>query len=191
MIGRARPDSLAGMDTAASRRAFRDATPVDVPAIVALIESAYRGDASRAGWTTEADLIEGQRTDAEGVLAVITRADTRLVVVENGGSLVACCQLEHRGKHAYFGMFAVRPARQGAGLGKVVLAEAERFAHEEWGVPEMHMTVITAREDLIAWYVRRGYERTGRTSPFPYGEDRFGRPTRDDLEFELLTKKLG
>ncbi len=92
--------------------------------------------------------------------------------------------------HAYFGMFAVRPALQGAGLGKVIIAEAERFARDEWSVAEMHMTVISAREDLIAWYVRRGYARTGEMSPFPYGDERFGLPTRDDLQFELLTKKL-
>jgi ribosomal protein S18 acetylase RimI-like enzyme len=178
------------MDTTA-QPTFRPATPADVPALVALIESAYRGDASRAGWTTEADILEGQRTDPEGVLAVVEKADSRLVAVESGGELVACCQLEHRGEHAYFGMFAVRPELQGAGLGKIIIAEAERFARDEWGVAEMHMTVISVREDLIAWYVRRGYQRTGRTTPFPYGEERFGRPTRDDLEFELLTKKLG
>ncbi|MEE4544921.1 GNAT family N-acetyltransferase [Streptomyces sp. V4-01] len=178
------------MDTAA-QPAFRPATPQDVPALVSLIQSAYRGDDSRAGWTTEADILEGQRTDPAGVLDVIEKPDSRLVVVEADGGLVACCQLEHRGEHAYFGMFAVRPKLQGGGLGKVVLAEAERFARDEWGVAEMHMTVISVREDLIAWYVRRGYERTGRTSAFPYGDERFGVPTRDDLEFELLTKKLG
>jgi GNAT superfamily N-acetyltransferase len=176
------------MDIAAP--SFRAATPDDVPTLVALIESAYRGDASRQGWTTEADILEGQRTDAEGVLAVIKGADSRLTVVESGGETVACCQLEHRGDHAYFGMFAVRPALQGAGLGKLILAEAERFAREEWHVAEMHMTVITVREDLTAWYLRRGYRRTGLTSPFPYGEERFGLPTRDGLEFEVLTKKL-
>jgi ribosomal protein S18 acetylase RimI-like enzyme len=114
-----------------------------------------------------------------------------MVVAESGGALVACCQLENRDGHAYFGMFAVSPVLQGAGLGKAVLAEAERFAHHEWGADEMHMTVISAREDLIAWYVRRGYARTGEMSPFPYGDERFGRPTRDDLQFELLVKKLG
>ncbi|WP_328911897.1 MULTISPECIES: GNAT family N-acetyltransferase [unclassified Streptomyces] len=176
------------MDTAAL--VFRAATPADAPALVALIESAYRGEASRAGWTTEADILEGRRTDPEGVLAVIEKPDGRLVVVESGGELVACCQLEHRGEHAYFGMFAVRPTLQGAGLGKIVIAEAERFARDEWKVAEMHMTVISVREDLIAWYVRRGYRRTGEMSPFPYGNERFGLPTRDDLEFELLTKKL-
>jgi GNAT superfamily N-acetyltransferase len=169
---------------------FRPATRDDVPALVALIESAYRGDASRAGWTTEADILDGQRTDPEGVLAVIEKPDSRLVAVEGAGELVACCQLEHRGRHAYFGMFAVRPALQGAGLGKLIIAEAERFARDEWGVTEMHMTVISVREDLIAWYERRGYTRTGETSPFPYGDERFGLPTRDDLEFELLTKQL-
>ncbi|WP_225846713.1 GNAT family N-acetyltransferase [Streptomyces sp. HPF1205] len=169
---------------------FRPAAVDDVPALVRLIESAYRGDASRAGWTTEADILEGQRTDSEGVLEVMSKPGSRLVAVEVGGELVACCQLEHRGEHAYFGMFAVRPELQGAGLGKIIIAEAERFARDEWGVVEMHMTVISVREDLMAWYARRGYTRTGRMSPFPYGDERFGIPTRDDLQFELLTKKL-
>ena len=188
--GRAPRVSLSGMDTAA-RPAFRPATAEDVPALMALIQSAYRGEDSRAGWTTEADILEGTRTDEAGVLAVIEGENSRLVAVEAGGELVACCQLEHRGSHAYFGMFAVRPTLQGAGLGKLIIAEAERFAGEEWGVAEMHMTVMSVREDLIAWYIRRGYARTGVMSPFPYGQERFGRPTRDDLEFELLTKRLG
>jgi GNAT superfamily N-acetyltransferase len=169
---------------------FRTATPDDVPVLVELIQSAYRGEASRAGWTTEADILEGQRVDPEGVLAVVRGPAGRLIAVERGGELVACCQLDHRGDHAYFGMFAVRPVLQAAGVGKAVLAEAERFARHEWGVAEMHMKVISVREDLVAWYLRRGYARAGETSPFPYGDDRFGLPTRADLEFELLTKKL-
>ncbi|MFI0505415.1 GNAT family N-acetyltransferase [Streptomyces albogriseolus] len=169
---------------------FRDATDADVDALVELIESAYRGESSRAGWTTEADILQGQRTDPEGVLEVVRAPDSRLLTVEREGRIVACCQLEHRGDHAYFGMFAVSPALQGAGLGRAVIAEAERQARESWGVTEMHMTVITVREDLIAWYERRGYRRTGRTTPFPYGDERFGIPQRDDLEFELLVKEL-
>ncbi|MBN0043566.1 GNAT family N-acetyltransferase [Streptomyces actuosus] len=170
---------------------FRDATDADVDGLVALIESAYRGDASRAGWTTEADILDGQRTDPEGVLEVVKSPDSRLLTVEQDGEVVACCQLEHRGAHAYFGMFAVRPSLQGAGLGKAIIAEAERQARAAWGVTEMHMTVISLREDLIAWYERRGYRRTGRTSPFPYGDERFGVPLRPDLRFELLVKPLG
>ncbi|MEU0250186.1 GNAT family N-acetyltransferase [Streptomyces sp. NPDC006235] len=178
------------MDTAATGLTFRDATDADVDELVALIESAYRGDASRAGWTTEADILQGQRTDPEGVLAVIKSPDGRLLTVEQEGRIVACCQLEHRGDHAYFGMFAVSPRLQGAGLGKVILAEAERLARETWGATEMHMTVISVRDDLIAWYERRGYRRTGRMTPFPYGDERFGVPQRDDLQFELLVKEL-
>ena len=180
----AAPDARAGL-------VFRDATDADVDSIVALVESAYRGDSSRAGWTTEADILEGQRTDPEGVLQVVRSPDSRLLTVERDGRIVACCQLEHRGTYAYFGMFAVSPELQGAGLGKVIIAEAERQARATWGVTEMHMTVISVRNDLIAWYERRGYRRTGRMTPFPYGDERFGVPQRDDLQFELLVKELG
>ncbi|MEU2623147.1 N-acetyltransferase [Streptomyces sp. NPDC007157] len=178
------------MENAAAGLTFRDATDTDVDVLVALIESAYRGDASRAGWTTEADILEGQRTDPEGVLEVIKASDGKLLTVERDGRVVACCQLEHRGTHAYFGMFAVSPALQGAGLGKVVIAEAERRARQDWGATEMHMTVISVRDDLIAWYERRGYRRTGEMTPFPYGDERFGIPQRTDLQFELLVKPL-
>jgi ribosomal protein S18 acetylase RimI-like enzyme len=169
---------------------FRTATQDDVPSLVALIESAYRGQRSRAGWTTEADLLEGQRTDPEGVAAVVTEPGSILLIAERGGETVSCCQLEHRGAHAYFGMFAVRPSAQGGGLGRAVLAEAERRARAEWGASEMQMTVIRQREDLIGWYERRGYARTGTTTPFPYGDERFGIPLRPDLAFELLVKPL-
>ncbi|NGO76996.1 GNAT family N-acetyltransferase [Streptomyces sp. YC504] len=175
---------------AAGELTFRDATHADIDPLVALIESSYRGDASRSGWTTEADLLDGQRTDPDGVRDVIDAAGSRLVVALREDELVACCQLENRGDAAYFGMFSVRPGLQGGGLGKAVLAEAERFAGEEWRVREMHMTVIAQREDLIAWYERRGYRRTGKFTPFPYGDERFGVPLRPDLKFELLVKPL-
>ncbi|MFI7100688.1 GNAT family N-acetyltransferase [Streptomyces sp. NPDC050161] len=170
--------------------AFRSATDADIPGLVELIESAYRGDASRAGWTTEADLLEGQRTDPDGVARVVGQEGSRLLIAEREGALIACCQLEHRDDHAYFGMFAVRPSLQGSGLGKVIIAEAERTAQADWGVREMRMTVIRQREELIAWYERRGYRRTGELSPFPYGDERFGIPLRADLAFELLVKPL-
>ena len=168
---------------------FRDANFSDVDALVGLIESAYRGDASRAGWTTEADLLAGQRTDPEGVREVITAAGSRLLVAERPGEIVACCQLQKREAYVYFGMFSVSPQLQGAGVGKAVMAEAERIARE-WGAEEIRMTVIRQREDLIAFYERRGFGRTGRFEPFPYGDERFGRPLRDDLEFAELAKPL-
>ncbi|GGU76593.1 N-acetyltransferase [Streptomyces albospinus] len=174
-----------------SRLTFRTATDADIPGLVELIESAYRGDTSRAGWTTEADLLQGQRTDPDGVAEVVRKKDGRLLIAEQDGELVACCQLDHRGDHTYFGMFAVRPTLQGGGLGKVIIAEAERTALATWGAPEMRMTVIRQRAELIAWYERRGYRRTGELSPFPYGDERFGIPQRADLEFELLVKPLG
>ncbi|KJS59977.1 GNAT family N-acetyltransferase [Streptomyces rubellomurinus] len=170
---------------------LRTATLADVPALVALVESAYRGEASRAGWTTEADLLDGQRADAEGVAAAVQDRDGVVLVAERDGALIACCQLERRAASAYFGMFSVRPTLQGGGIGRVMLAEAERVAREEWGVRVLEMKVIEQRADLIAWYERRGYRRTGVFSPFPYGDERFGLPRRADLRFEQLTKELG
>lgn len=173
---------------------FRAASEPDVDALVELIESAYRGDSSRRGWTTEADLLDGQRTDPDGVRAVIETPGSQMLLAETvsgaASELVACCQIEHRGRAGYLGMFSVRPGRQGGGLGKQVMAEAERIAREEWRVERMEMTVIAQREDLIAFYERRGYKRTGEFEPFPYGDARFGIPKRDDLRFERLVKPL-
>ncbi|TAM59008.1 MAG: GNAT family N-acetyltransferase [Rhodanobacter sp.] len=169
---------------------FRDARSVDVPAIVALVQSAYRGDASRAGWTTEADLLDGQRIDPEGVTQVIGKPDSRVLLAERNGRLIACCQIEKQGDTGYFGMFSVVPGEQGSGLGKQVLAEAERLAREQWQCRAMRMTVIEQRGDLIAWYERRGYRRSGEYQPFPYGDERFGIPRRDDLRFEVLVKPM-
>ena len=170
---------------------FRVATLADVDAITALVESAYRGEASRKGWTTEADFLDGQRIDRQVLMDLIARKDARVVLVEREGQLLACCELQDQQGIAYFGMFSVRPDGQGAGIGNQLLVEAERIAGEEWRCREMCMTVIDIRNELIAWYERRGYQRTGEYKPFPYGDERFGIPKRDDLRFELLRKSLG
>lgn len=169
---------------------FRAAVAADVPAIVALVDSAYRGDASRAGWTTEADFLEGQRVDGPGVAEVIRAAGNRILLGLAGPEVLACCQLEKQGEACYFGMFSVRPTRQGGGVGGAMIAEAERIASAEWLCSRMEMTVISIRDELIAWYERRGYRRTGVFKPFPYGDERFGIPKRDDLRFEVLEKTL-
>ena len=170
--------------------AFRTAGAADVAAIVALVESAYRGDASRAGWTTEADLLDGQRVDPVGVGEIVVKACSRVLLAEAASELLACCHLEQHGEACHFGMFSVVPVQQGGGIGKLVLNEAERVAREEWKCTRMEMSVISVRPELIAWYERRGYRRTGTFKPFPYGDERFGIPKRDDLRFELLVKPL-
>ena len=170
---------------------FRVGEQSDVASVVALVESAYRGEASRVGWTTEADLLDGHRTDAEAVLAIVRSENRVLLIAEDEGRLVGCCQLEQRaGDIAYFGLFSIRPGEQGQGLGRRVLAHAEHVAWKDWGARTMIMTVLAQRGDLIAWYERRGYRRTGQTSPFPYGNTRFGIPKRDDLAFVELVKDI-
>jgi ribosomal protein S18 acetylase RimI-like enzyme len=170
---------------------FRHATTADVPAIVQLVESAYRGEPSRTGWTTEADLLDGQRTDAEAVAEMLGDPASTLLLAEEAGQLVGCCGLERRpGGEAYFGMFSVQPLRQGGGVGRQLLAEAERLARDDWAATAMVMTVIEQRAELIAWYERRGYRRTGETEPFPYGNERYGVPRRPDLVFAVLAKPL-
>lgn len=181
---------LSNPDLNATQLAFRDAASADAPAIVALVESAYRGDASRAGWTTEADLLDGQRVDAAGVEEIIAKPASRVLLGESSGKLLVCCHIEKQGDACYFGMFSVRPGLQGGGIGRRMLAEAERIACDEWKCIKMEMTVISVRDDLIAWYERRGYRRSGVFKPFPYGDERFGIPKRDDLRFEILEKPL-
>ena len=170
---------------------FRLAHHADIPALIELVESAYRGDASRAGWTTEADMLEGQRIDAESLQKSLAASDSRIILAEKDGELLACCHLEKQGNDAaYFGMFSVRPGQQGTGNGKSLQAEAERQAREDFHCPRMDMTVIDIRDSLIEYYERRGYARTGIHKPFPYGDERFGVPKRDDLRFEVLSKEL-
>jgi GNAT superfamily N-acetyltransferase len=169
---------------------FRSATPDDVPAIVALVESAYRGESSRAGWTTEADLLDGQRTDAGSVAALLADPDGRIVLATEGDAVVGSAHLARSGDRAWFGMFAVRPTRQRVGLGHALLAECERIVRDEWRLARLAMSVIWTRAELIDWYRRRGYAPTGETRPFPYGDPRFGLPKRDDLHFVVLQKDL-
>ena len=169
---------------------FRHAVPEDTVAIVALVESAYRGDISRVGWTTEADFLEGQRIDPAGVLDNMSKAGSLILMAQIDGELSACCHIEKFGDACYFGMFSVRPQQQGSGIGKLLMNEAEAFARDSWACKRMEMTVIDIRVELIDFYLRRGYRRTGIFKPFPYGDERYGIPLRDDLRFEILEKLL-
>jgi len=169
---------------------FRAATAADIPNVISLVESAYRGDASRVGWTTEADFLDGRRTGRDDIEAILARPQSTLLLAQRSGELLACAHVAVEDGAGYFGMFSVNPSLQGGGIGKAVLAEAERIAREQWHCPAMRMTVIDIRDELIAFYERRGYRRTGIKKPFPYGDARFGLPKREDLRFEVLEKNL-
>jgi len=174
---------------------FRLATPSDAAAIALLVNSAYRGDASRAGWTTEADLLGGQRTDPEAIIEFLnaTEGAQRVMPVlldAQDAGLLACVQVQREGDEAYLGQFAVRPVRQGAGLGRQLLTAAEDYARTHWHSSAMRMTVLAQRPELLAWYARRGYAPTGETVGFPYDDIRCGEPRRPDLILNVLRKPL-
>jgi GNAT superfamily N-acetyltransferase len=165
----------------------------DLPAIAALVNSAYRGDASRQGWTTEADYLDGQRTDAATLAADLAdnpAAELLMLRDEPGGPLLGTVWLEPAAAGAwYLGMLTVRPDLQDRQLGRALLEAAEAHAAGR-GARRIRMTVVNIRDTLIAWYVRRGYAPTGETAPFPYDDQRFGIPRRDDLEFVVLERGL-
>lgn len=170
--------------------AVRPADPDDVPALVDLVNSAYRGDSSRAGWTTEADLLGGVRIDQERLDATIRSAENAVLLHEQDGVIVACVHLQRTGDECYLGMLTTRPTLQGRGLGRRMIEAAEAWATATWRSRAVHMTVLVQRRELLQYYERRGYRITGERKPFPYGDRRFGEPKRPDLEFEVLRKAL-
>lgn len=160
-------------------------------AIVALVNSAYRGEASRAGWTTEADLLGGQRTDAEEISRLIAENNSVILLCLRSEGLIGSVHLEQVGAStAYMGMLVIKPVLQGQGLGSRFMNEAENFARTEWGASRMRMQVISLRHELIAYYQRRGYRPTGETRPFPVSDPKFGLPKVEGLVFEMLEKVL-
>jgi predicted N-acetyltransferase YhbS len=170
---------------------YRPATQADVAALHALITSAYRGDSARLGWTHEADLLDGQRTDAEALSEVIDDPDKVILMAHHGGVLIGCVMLNRQDDGAaYLGMLSVDPVRQSSGLGRRLLAVAEAEAAARYGADRIEMTVIRQRPELIAWYERRGYALTGATAEFPMDDARFGLPRRRDLQFVVLAKPL-
>lgn len=172
---------------------FRYARREDASAIVDLIELAYRGPDSAIRWDSEYHLLRGPRTNLREVEGLLSDPESRFVVGEQDGRIIACALIQQRGTTtcyttrnvlpaAYFGMFAVNPDARKAGLGKQVLAECEQRAQAIWNSPSMVMTVINVRQTLIGWYERRGYALTGTRMPFPFTETS-GETTRD---FDLL-----
>ncbi|ARU32206.1 GNAT family N-acetyltransferase [Sulfuriferula sp. AH1] len=168
---------------------FRLATAQDIDPLADLVNSAYRGDSSRAGWTTEANLLGGQRTDSDEIRSLLETTGSTILIGMQGKDIIASLHLQQDGTRAYLGMFAIRPDLQGAGIGKHCLQQAEHHARQRWGASTMLMTVITLRHELIAYYERRGYRHTGILKPFPTSP-RFGIPKVDGLELMVLEKVL-
>lgn len=174
-----------------SELTFRAATAADVAALQPFVHAAYRGDSARRGWTHEADLLDGNRIDEETLAAVIADPAQVVVMAERDGGLAGCVQVTDKGEGlAYLGMLSVAPDDQGQGMGRALIAAAEAAARDRFGASRMEMTVIIQRTELIDWYVRRGYRRTGETRPFPATDPRFGLPRRDDLAFAVLERDL-
>jgi len=163
----------------------------DLEALAAFVNDVYRGPKAASGWTNEADYIAGQRTDPAKLRAALAaKPGAVLLTLREDGQLLGCVWLEPAHIDAWhLGMLSVRLDLQEAGVGRRLLAAAEDYARAQ-GAVWLEMTVIHIRDTLIAYYERRGYARTGETRPFPYGDDRFGIPLRDDLKFVVLEKKL-
>ena len=168
--------------------ACRLATPADVAAIRALVESAYRGDSARRGWTHEADLLGGERTSAAEVAAQVGTPGHHMIVAQAHGVIIGTVAITARPPDGcYLGMLAVLPDRQAGGLGRQLIAAAEAEARLRFGAVTMEMTVIQRRPELIAFYERRGYRRTGEIRPFPYAD----LPEAPGLAMVVLERALG
>jgi len=169
--------------------AILTATNTDIPLLVSLINSAYRGEASRRGWTTEADLLEGElRTDIPTLTQVMNKpAAVILKHTDEEGRITGCVFLEKHERGLYLGMLSVSPELQAAGIGKKLLAAATDHAKAN-DCHVIFMSVISLRHELIAWYERYGYQLTGETKPFPV-DNRFGE-AKQPLEFAIMEKKI-
>jgi ribosomal protein S18 acetylase RimI-like enzyme len=175
-----------------STATLRIAVPEDIPALHRLIESAYRGDSARKGWTHEADLLDGQRTDREALRAIMRDPCQRMIIAEADTVPVGCVQIADNGNGvAYLGHLSVDPELQGGGLGRMLVAAAESEAISTFGARTMEMTVISQRAELIGWYERLGYAATGEHRPFPLDDVRFGIPRTREISFIVMAKALG
>ncbi|WP_242914476.1 GNAT family N-acetyltransferase [Brevundimonas pishanensis] len=174
-----------------SQLRFRPATKADIATLHGLVESAYRGTSAKAGWTHEADLLDGQRTDAEELTDIVADPRRQILLGLDGDDLAGCVCVESKdGGRAYLGMLTVDPQRQAGGLGRQLIAAAENLARSQFGAEVMEMTVIAQRAELIAYYERRGYALTSEARPFPLHDPRFGEAKRDDLYFVVMEKAL-
>ena len=172
---------------------YRPVADEDIPAIVKLMNRAYGGSGETADWSTEEPYFTGDRTTDTLLRADLGKTPSASLLKWQGShdeEIIGCVWLEPIGEGAwYLGSLSINPERQNDGLGRTLLAAAEDWTRQR-GARHVRMWVVNVREALIAWYLRRGYVKTGATEPFPYGDDRFGKPLRDDLCFVVLEKSL-
>lgn len=170
---------------------FHKAELADAEAIAKLINSAYRGETSRKGWTTEADILDGLRTTTTEVGKMIKREDAFILIGVLKDEIVAtiCCEWQAlAGKNTvHFGMIAVKPTLQNKGYGKTLIQAAEAICLREWRVVGFHMAVISIRQELIEFYERLGYQRTGEFVDFPVKSDLW-QPKVEGLNLQYLAK---
>jgi len=169
--------------------AITQATIEDIPALEKLLNGAYRGEDSKKGWTSEADLLQGElRTDAETLHRLMQTPEAVFLKYINEQNVIeGCVFLQKQESKLYLGMLSVSPLVQAKGIGKQLMFEGEAYSRKQ-NCSSIFMKVISVRDELVAWYERKGYHKTGRTEPFPR-DDRFGVPTQP-LEFIIMEKKL-
>lgn len=170
---------------------FTQADESYIGSIVKLVNFAYRGEGAKQGWTTEADLLDGQRVDTDGIREMINSDNSVIIVAENddNGELIGCVHLEKHEDKCYLGMLTVDPTLQNKGIGKMLIEESEALA-QFWDCKSIYITVISVRDEIIAWYKRHGFQDTGEKKPFPVNDKRFGIPKVKDLEFSVLNKGI-
>ena len=167
---------------------FQHATIDDISALTSLINRSYRGESSRGGWTTEADLLSGKRIDETGLTQLLNDPDSLILIARSDETILATIHAHRENDTVHFGLFAVEPTSQGRGIGKALLSYAESEAQNQWGVNTAVMEVITQRSELIEYYERRGFVRTGEMIPFP--ESGLWKREVDFLEMAVLRKRL-
>lgn len=172
-----------GIDT------FRIARKSDADAIAELVNAAYRPEAGTEGWTHEAHLVAGKRTQIGHITQLLARPDSVILVGLKDLQIVTCAHVEKEAASCRIGMLAVNPQRQGLGLGKQMLAHAEKYAHSVFNSEKFILQVLSARSELIAYYQRRGYLPTGEVHVYPHTHEA-GTPIVADLHIEILEKLL-
>jgi ribosomal protein S18 acetylase RimI-like enzyme len=168
---------------------YRAAREQDIDALVQLINAAYRPTTGMAGWTHEAAIIDGPRIAPSSVFDTLQAVDTTLLVAEVEERIVGCVEVRVDGNEAYIGTLAVSPSMQDRGLGKALLNEAEQFAGRRWKITRAVMIVLSGRQELMDFYLRRGYVRTGELKSFPVDAG-VGIPREAGLTLEKLAKNF-